>query len=94
MSTANQVEQLRARARCLHSVASLIVGSRALTIHSLAGNDTWEGPTPLACSEALVAIRRLLLASQQTATDTAHRLERSADLLEQQPAVGPVSSWS
>ena len=91
MSTPTQIEQLRATARQLHSVAGLIGGSRALNVYTLAGSETWNGPTPLACGEALLALRRQLLANQQTATDTAHRLERRADLLEQQPAVSTVS---
>jgi hypothetical protein len=85
MSTPSQVEQLRATARQLHSVASVIGGSRALNVYTMAGSDTWVGPTPQACGAALVALRHQLLASQQTATDTARRLERRADLLEQQP---------
>ena len=91
MSIAIQVEQLRATARNLQSVAGLIGGSRALTVYSLAGPDTWEGPTPQACSEALLGLRRRLLKHQQTLNDTARRLERRADLLEQQPAISSAS---
>jgi hypothetical protein len=90
MST-TQVEQLRATARQLHSVAGLIGGSRALNVYTLAGTETWEGPTPLACSEALMTLRRRLIASQQAATDTARRFERRADLLEQQPVLRAVT---
>jgi alpha-beta hydrolase superfamily lysophospholipase len=90
-STTTHVEQLRATARHLHSLAGLIGGSRALDVYSLAGTDTWEGPTPLACRAALVALRRQLLANQQTLTDTARRLERRADLLEQQPLISSAS---
>jgi hypothetical protein len=85
MSTAAQVEQLRATARRLHSVVGLIGDSRGLTVYNLAGSDTWIGPTPQACSDALLEIRGKLLADQQTLTDAARRLERRADLLEQQP---------
>jgi alpha-beta hydrolase superfamily lysophospholipase len=91
MSTASEVEQLRATARHLHSIAGLIGGSRALDVHTLAGPDTWEGPTPLACCAALVALRRQLLTNQQSLTDTARRLERRADLIEQQPLISSVS---
>ncbi len=84
MSTTNQVEQLRASARQLHSVAGLVGGSRALNVHMLAGLETWDGPTPVACCAALAALRNQLLAQQQAATDAARRLERRADLLEQQ----------
>ena len=85
MSTTTRVEQLRAAARQLHSVAGLIGGSRAIDLHTLAGTETWDGPTPVACCAALVALRTQLLTYQQTATETARRLERQADLLEQQP---------
>ena len=91
MSIAIQIEQLRATARHLQSVAGLIGGSRALTVYSLAGPDTWEGPTPQACSEALLGLRRQLLTHQQTLNDTARRLERRADLLEQQLAISSAS---
>jgi hypothetical protein len=90
MSTATEVEQLRATARHLHSVSKMIGSSRALTVHNLAGTDTWVGPTPQACYDALLALRRQLLGSQQTLTDTAHRLERRADVLEQQPVISSV----
>ena len=91
MSNPNQVEQLRASARQLHSVAGLIGGSRAINVYTLASPDTWVGPTPEACCAALVALRRQLLTDQQTATDIAHRLERRADLLEAQPVVSAAS---
>jgi hypothetical protein len=91
MSTATQVEQLRAAARRLHSIAGLIGGSRVLDVHTLAGAETWIGPTPEACCAALVGLRRQLLANQQTLTDTARRLERRADVLEQQPVISLAS---
>jgi len=91
MSTPTPVEQLRATARQLRSIASLISGSRALNLYTLAGTETWDGPTPLACCAALVELRRQLLANQQTATDIARRFELRADLLEQQPAVSAAS---
>ena len=86
-STATQIEQLRTTARHLYSVASLIGRSRAITVYTLAGPDTWVGPTGQACSEALLAVRQRLVANQQTINDTARRLERRADVLGQQPVV-------
>ena len=69
----------------------MIGSSRALTVHTLAGTDTWVGPTPQACYDTLLALRGRLLANQQTLADTARRLERRADLLEQQPIINLVS---
>lgn len=83
MSTATQVEQLRARARHVRSVSSALSSSRALTVYSLAGPETWVGPTAQACFDALIAVRRQLQTQQQSLGDTARRLDRQADELEQ-----------
>ena len=87
MSTATQVEHLRTRARHLRTVSGTIGASRALTVYSLAGPDTWIGPTAEACQDALLALRRQLQANQQSLSDAARCLERRADALEQQPPV-------
>lgn len=84
MSTSPQVEQLRTRARQLRSLSGSIGNSRALTVYTLAGPDTWVGPTPRSCSDALVAVRRQLQANQQSLVDLARGLDRRADQLEQQ----------
>jgi len=91
MSNPQQVEQLRATARHLYSIAGLIGGSRALNVHTLAGPDTWVGPTADACSDTLLALRRQLITNQQTMNETARRLERRADVLEQHPIVSLAS---
>ena len=85
MTTTPHVEQLRASARNLRSLASAIGASGALTIYRLAGTDTWVGPTQLACYEDLVSLRRQLHTSQQALTDTAHRIDRRADAIALQP---------
>ncbi len=85
MSTTPHVEQLRASARHLRSLAVAIGASRALTVYRLAGTDTWVGPTQLACYEALVSLRRQLQSSQQALTDAAHRIDRRADAIALQP---------
>jgi hypothetical protein len=87
MSTPAHVEQLRERARHLRSVSSKIGASRALVIHTLAGPDTWVGPTPQSCDDALLAIRRQLLTQQQALIETARMFERRADELERQPLI-------
>ena len=92
MSTATQVEHLRSRARQLRSVSGTIGASRAVTVYSLAGPDTWIGPTAQACQDALLSLRRQLQANQQSLTDAARVLERRAEALEQQPPVIGVVS--
>lgn len=87
MSTPAQVEQLRARARHLRFVSSKISYSRALTVHSLAGPDTWVGPAPQSCYDALLALRRQLQSHQQSLNDIARNFERRADDLERQPTI-------
>ena len=87
MSTTVQVEKLRATATRLRSVSARIGASRALTVYSLAGPETWVGPTATSCFEAFLAVRRQLEADQRTLTDTARRLERQADAIEQQPMI-------
>jgi hypothetical protein len=87
MSTTVHVEQLRATATRLRSVSARIGSSRALTVYSLAGPETWVGPTAQSCYDALQAVRRRLQENQQTLTDTAYRLERQADTIEQQPTI-------
>ncbi|MEO8266923.1 MAG: hypothetical protein ABI706_15580 [Ilumatobacteraceae bacterium] len=85
MTTTPHVEQMRASARRLRSVASAIGASRALTVYRLASTDTWVGPTQLACYESLVFLRRQLQTTQQSLTDTAHRIDRQADAIALQP---------
>jgi hypothetical protein len=81
MSTSPHIEHLRTTALHLRAVARAIGNSRALTVYSLAGADTWEGPTPQACYDALVTLRRQLQTSQQAMADAAHRMERQAEAL-------------
>jgi uncharacterized protein YukE len=87
MSTTVQVEKLRATATRLRSVSARISASRALTVHSLAGPETWVGPTAQSCYDAFLSVRRQLQAGQQTLTDTARRLDRQADAIEQQQTI-------
>jgi hypothetical protein len=92
MSTATQVDELRARATRLRLLGRRISRSRALTVYTLAGSDTWVGPTPQSCEEALRAVRQQLQNSQQSLQDAAYVLERRADELEQQPPAARVVS--
>ena len=92
MSSPADVEQLRTRAGHLRAVASRIGASRALVIYALAGPETWVGPTPQACDDALLAIRRRLLAQQQALNDTARTFDRRADELEQRSSIPELVS--
>jgi hypothetical protein len=92
MSSASQVEQLRARARHLRAVSGLIGASRSLTVYNLAGSDTWVGPTPHACAEALLTLRRRLQTGQLALTDAARGLDRRADVIERQPPSAGLAS--
>jgi hypothetical protein len=87
MSTMIQAEKLRATAGRLRSVSTQIGTCRALTVYNLAGPDAWVGPTAQSCYDALLAVRRQLQANQQTLTDSARRLERQAEAIEQMPAI-------
>lgn len=82
MSTAVLVEQLRSRARHLRTLSSVIGNSRALSLHTLAGGDTWVGPTPESCYESLLDIRRHLQEQQERLARTASSFERRATELE------------
>jgi hypothetical protein len=87
MSTMVQIQQLRNSAHLLRSLSRSIGTSRALSLHALAGPDTWIGPTAQSCYEQLLAMRRQLTTNQLSLADTAGRLDRRADELEQLPPV-------
>ena len=87
MSTTVQIQQLRNTARQLRSLSRSIGRSRALTVHALAGPDTWIGPTAQSCYDQLLAVRRQLVTNQEALLDTASRIERRANELEQLPSV-------
>ena len=87
MSIATQIEQLRARARHLRALSGSIATTRALTVYSLAGPDTWVGPTAQSCYDSLVVLRRRLQTHQQSLCDTARSFEQRADALERHPQI-------
>lgn len=92
MSTATQIEQLRARAQHLRSVSSMIACSRAVTVYRLAGPDTWVGPTAQRCFDTLVGVSRQLAAHQQSLCETARSFDRRADELERRPPIAATVS--
>jgi hypothetical protein len=91
MTTAIRVAELRTSAKNLRTMSSLIAASRALTVYTLAGPETWVGPTAQSCFDALIALRRQLQAQLNTLGDTARILDRRADELEQRPVLLKVS---
>ena len=66
-------------------MSSMIGSSRALSVHTLAGPDTWMGPTAQACLDTLLTLRRQLRSAQHSLIDAARVLERRADALALQP---------
>ena len=90
MSTPTQAEHLRATAMRMRSLAASIGASRALTVYKLAGLDTWIGPTPQRCDDALLTMRRQLQSAQQSSSDVARRLEREADAVQLQLAISKL----
>lgn len=91
MSTAAEVEQLRARAGALRLVARRIGAGRAITAHRLAGPETWVGPLAQSCLDELVAIRRELESGARLLDDAARRLDRHADELLRRAVLAVVS---
>ena len=92
MSATGQIQQLRSTAAHLRSLSGLIAGSRALTVYSLAGPETWIGPTPQSCYDDLLSVRRQLQSNQRTLTDAARHLDRQAMALEEQSSIAALAS--
>jgi hypothetical protein len=91
MSTTVQIQQLRNSAHLLRLLSRSIGRSRALSVHALAGPDTWIGPTAQSCYDQLLRMRQQLAIYQLSLADTAGRLDRRADELEQLPVLKMVS---
>jgi FtsZ-interacting cell division protein YlmF len=93
MSTTPASQQLRSRADSLRKLSAKISKSPALTVCSGAGPDTWVGPTPDRCYEALKTIKDQLKKQQSTLIDSAALLEKQAERIENQitiPIHGPM----
>jgi hypothetical protein len=72
---------LRERARSLRAFADRVQQLEAIGLAGLADADTWMGPSPTHCHEALVTMRRRLIDEADDLRRTAARFERSADAL-------------
>jgi hypothetical protein len=71
-------DRLRARALVLRTFARRVQQLEALTLYRRAGTDTWLGPSPQVCDEALQQARKGVLAEVDQLIVTAQRFERQA----------------
>jgi hypothetical protein len=91
MTTPTQPQHLRAAATRMRALAASIGSSRALTVYRLGGLDTWIGPTPQRCDDALRTIRRQLQSAQQSSSDIARSLDRRADAVQHQLSISTLA---
>ena len=71
-------DRLRARALVLRTFARRVQQLEALTLYVRAGTDTWMGPSPQVCDDALRQARTGVLAQADQLIVTAQRFERRA----------------
>jgi len=91
MPTAVAANRLRTRAVALRALADRLRRLDVLTLHLHAGTDTWVGPSPQRCADALRAHRLALLRRAELLDATARRMQRRADELESLAAApGPL----
>lgn len=72
---------LRQRARSLRTLADRLQQLEAIGLPPLADVDTWMGPSPSRCHDAMVAMRRRLLDEADELRGAAARFDRTADSL-------------
>ena len=75
-------DHLRLRATRLRALAQRLNTLRVLDCYRSAGTDTWVGPTPQLCDDALRRIPITLRAEADSLTIEARRLDRVADEIE------------
>ncbi|MBI4884812.1 MAG: hypothetical protein HY826_12245 [Actinobacteria bacterium] len=85
--TATAADTLRTRAAALRSMAVRLRSLRILDCFRWGGADTWVGPSPQRCDEALRAIPGALRAQADTLCTQARQLERLAAELDAQALV-------
>lgn len=81
MATTEQANKLRARADDLRRFARTLENARFTTAHTVAGDDTWVGPTAQACANDLRRLARQLLLRCDELRVAARRLDRAADAI-------------
>ncbi|MCU1367173.1 MAG: hypothetical protein JWN39_2812 [Ilumatobacteraceae bacterium] len=82
-------DQLRQRATALRRLGSQLEGAAALDLHRRATEDTWIGPTPSHCHEALLGLRTRILGAAEDVRSRAAALERQAQHLDANGRIGP-----
>lgn len=89
--TTTDAARLRLRAAGLRALARRLTSLRVLDLHRLAGVDTWVGPSPEHCADAMRLRRTQLLDAADELVADARRLERRAAELEAAAApTGPA----
>jgi hypothetical protein len=78
MSTTDAADRLRQRATELRRFAAAIQSAEALQLGTLAGVDTWIGPTPDSCRADIAAMRTDLLGAVGELRATARRFDQQA----------------
>ena len=87
-------DRLRARALVLRTFARRMQHLEALTLYVRAGTDTWMGPSPQVCDDALRQARTGVLAQADQLIVTARRFERQAtEMSVAAVAQGPTMSY-
>jgi hypothetical protein len=79
--TAQHAARLRGRADDLRRLARNLENVQLTNACSVAGDDTWVGPTPQACADDLRRLARQLLIRGAELRDAARRLDRAADAI-------------
>ncbi len=72
---------LRRRAAGSRHTAAAIEQASAINLHQRGGADTWVGPTPTQCHDALLTIRSSLIAAAAHLRASAAQLDRRAQAL-------------
>jgi len=72
-------DHLRSRAASLRSIAQRLNALRVLDCYRWAGTDTWVGPSPQRCDDALRRVPITLRAEAHSLSLEARRLDRIAD---------------
>ncbi|MEP1122362.1 MAG: hypothetical protein ABJH68_00550 [Ilumatobacter sp.] len=75
-------DHARRRAAHLRTLASEMLHSPSMTLHTHSTVDTWHGPQAQACNQALAGAQRAVHLAIDDLLDRAWRLDRDADELE------------
>lgn len=78
LTSSASADQLRGRARSLRSFARALRTLRVLDCYRSAGSDTWVGPSPQRCDDALRRFPGTLHAHADALYAEARRLDRLA----------------